>query len=527
MCSSDLISVLSYTGWKTGETQSVLTATPSCTTTYTATSPVASTPTTQCASAAAANYTFSYPTGTVTIQRKAAVITAASLNRTYGDNVPAVTWSYSGLVNGENGDAIVTGSPNCSTTYVSTSAFGTTPTTTCTGASAANYTFTYGGGSVANAKRPITVTASSPTVTYGDSIPSITPSYSAFQNGETSSVVSSTSCATTYTPTSAVATTPTTTCSGASAANYSFSYTGGAVTIQRKGLTVTASSPTVTYGDAVPSVTPSYAGLVNSESGSVVSGQSCTTAYVVTSNAGTTPATTCSGGTAANYAISYTAGHVTIQKATLHATASSPTVDYGDPVPAISSSYADLRNGDAPSVVGGESCSTAYVVTSNAGTTPATTCTGGTATNYQLSYAVGHVTIQKATLHVTASSPTVTYGDAVPTVAPIYADLRNGDPASVVTGQSCSTAYTATSAVATTPATTCAGGTATNYQPSYTAGSVTIQRKGLTVTASSPTVTYGDAVPTIAPSYAGLVNGESGSVVSGQSCATEIGRAHV
>ena len=85
------ISVLSYTGWKTGETQSVLTATPSCTTTYTSTTPVATTPTTQCASAAAANYSFSYPTGTVTIQRKAAVITAASPNRTYGDGVPAVT----------------------------------------------------------------------------------------------------------------------------------------------------------------------------------------------------------------------------------------------------------------------------------------------------------------------------------------------------------------------------------------------------------------------------------------------------
>ncbi len=476
------ITVLSYAGWKTGESQSVLTTAPTCSTTYTTASAVASTPTTVCVGAAAANYSFAYPTGTVTIQRKAAVITAASPGRTYGDNVPAITYSYSGLVNSENGDDIVTSGPNCTTSYVSTSAYGTTPTTTCTGAAAANYTFSYGAGAIAIAKRPVTVTASSPTVTYGDPVPSISPAYSAFSNGETSSVVSGTSCTTGYTRTTAVAVAPTTTCSGSTAANYSFSYTAGAVTIQRAPLTVTASSPAVTYGDPVPTVTPSYAGLVNGESGpSVVSGQSCSTAYAVTSDAGTTPATSCAGGSAANYSISYTAGRVTIGRATLHVTASSPTVTYGDPVPSVSPQYADLLNGDSPSVVSGQSCATAYAPTSHVATTPATTCSGGTAGNYTLAYTAGAVTIQRAPLAVTASSATLTYGDAVPAIAPGYVGFRNGDTASVVGGMTCATTYTPTTDAGQTPATTCHSGTAADYVLEYTAGSITVLQSSVSI----------------------------------------------
>ena len=88
-----------------------------------------------------------------------------------------------------------------------------------------------------------------------------------------------------------VASSPTTICSGATAANYSFSYTGGTVTIQRATVTVTASSPVVTYGDAVPAITPSYSAFQNSDTASVISGQSCSTVYEVTSAVVTTPAT--------------------------------------------------------------------------------------------------------------------------------------------------------------------------------------------------------------------------------------------
>ena len=129
----------------------------------------------------------------------------------------------------------------------------------------------------------------------------------------------------------------------------------------------------------------------------------------------------------------------------------------------------------------GQSCSTAYAVTSAVASSPVTSCAGGSAANYTLAYTAGHVTIQRATLHVTASSPTVTYGDAVPTITPAYADLLNGDPTSVVSGQTCSTTFTRTTDAGQTPVTSCQGGTAANYTLAYTPGSVTIMQSSVSI----------------------------------------------
>lgn len=89
------------------------------------------------------------------------------------------------------------------------------------------------------------------------------------------------------------------------------------LTITKAPLTITASSPTVTYGAAAPSITAAtFSGLVNSDASSVVTGISCNSAYTTTSAVGSLPATSCSGGTASNYTISYTAGSVIINQAT-------------------------------------------------------------------------------------------------------------------------------------------------------------------------------------------------------------------
>ena len=45
-----------------------------------------------------------------------------------------------------------------------------------------------------------------------------------------------------------------------------------------------------------------------------------------------------------------------------------------------------------------------------------------------------------------------------------------------------------------------------NYDPHYIVGAVTVNKHALTVTASSHNVTYGDAAPTVTPSYSGDPN---------------------
>ncbi|PYR96715.1 MAG: hypothetical protein DMG12_25680, partial [Acidobacteria bacterium] len=205
----------------------------------------------------------------------------------------------------------------------------------------------------------------------------------------------------------------------------------------------------------------------------------------------------------------------TVNKATLTVTASSPTVTYGDPAPTITASYSGFKNGqDATALTTEPVCTTAYTTTSDATTTPSTNCSGGSATNYTFSYVPGSVTVNTATLTVTASSPSVSYGDPVPTVTAGYSGFKNGQNATALTtAPTCTTAYTTASAVASSSATSCSGGVATNYSFSYVPGSVTVNTATLTVTASSPSVAYGDPVPTITPGYSGFKNSQDATAL--------------
>ncbi|MFM7694529.1 MAG: MBG domain-containing protein, partial [Actinomycetota bacterium] len=352
------------------ETSTALSTQPTCSTTYTVTTPVAAVladRTTSCVGAVAANYSFAYADGAVTVQRRLVTITASSPTVTYGDAVPAVTPSYA-LVNSET-STVLSAQPTCSTTYTATTPVAAVladRTTSCTGAAAGNYSFAYTSGVVTVQRKAAVITASSPTRTYGDPVPVVSPLYAGLVNGEAGADIVSTAptCTTAYLPTSVFGTSPSTSCAGAVAANYSFTYASGSVAIARKGVVVTASSPTVTYGDPVPAVSPAYAGLVNGEAAAdVVSGTSCTTAYARYAAVATTPVTSCSGATAANYSFAYVAGDVTITRAPLEVTASSALVTFCDPVPAITPSYAGLLGPDTAAVVSGLSCATAYTRT--------------------------------------------------------------------------------------------------------------------------------------------------------------------
>src|SRR5207253_988501 len=135
--------------------------------------------------------------------------------------------------------SVLTTARSCSTTYTDGSpASGSPYTTLCSGAAAANYTFSYVNGSVTVSKKDLTITASSDSVTYGDAATTITPSYAGFVNGQTASVLTTApSCSTTYTDGSPASGSPyPTSCSGAAAANYSFSYVAGSVTVGKADL---------------------------------------------------------------------------------------------------------------------------------------------------------------------------------------------------------------------------------------------------------------------------------------------------
>ena len=184
----------------------------------------------------------------VTVNRAPLVVTSSSASMTYGGSVPAVTASYSGFVNGDTSSSLTT-QPTCTTTARSSSPVGGYPST-CSGAADPNYSITYAAGSVNVDPAPLSVVASSGTMTYGASAPAISASYSGFVNGDTSSsLITQPTCSTAATSSSPVGNYPSS-CTGAADANYSITDVNGMVAVGAAPLVITALSGSTTYGTA-------------------------------------------------------------------------------------------------------------------------------------------------------------------------------------------------------------------------------------------------------------------------------------
>ncbi len=512
-----------YSGFVNGETPLSLAVQPTCSTTATSSSP-ASPPTypATCSGAIDSNYVVTYAAGAVTIGRAPLTITAASGSMAYGGSPPVITPAYSGFVNGDSASSLTT-KPTCSTAAAGGSpVLGSPYASSCSGAMDSNYTITYAAGTVTVSQAPLTVTASSLTMTYG-ATPAITPTYTGFVNGDApTSLTSPPTCSTTATSTSPVQGSPyASSCSGAVDPNYAFAYVSGTVAVTQAPLTVTGSSDAMTYGSTPPTVTPVYSGFKNGDNASSLTAQpTCSTTATATS-APSPPAypSTCSGAVAANYAVSYAAGAITVNPAPLRVTASSGTMAYGGTPPVISPTYSGFVNGDtAASLTTAAACTpTATSTSSVAGSPYASMCGGAVDPDYAFTYAPGVVTVSAVPLTITASNGSMTYGGTPPVITPAYGGFVNGDSASSLkTKPTCTTSAKSASPVGSPYPSSCNGAVDSNYAFTYANGSVTVSPASLTVTASSPSVPYGSTPPAITPEYSGFENGDTASSLTTQ-----------
>ena len=183
-----------------------------------------------------------------------------------------------------------------------------------------------------------------------------------------------------------------------------------------------------------------------------------------------------------------------------------------------------LKYGDAPVTLGATATSggvVTFTVVSGPGTVAGTelTITGagtivvradqaGDAT-----YTAGANTLDiitgKATLTATANDITTAYG-STPAYTITYTGFIGTDDASTL-----DTAPTASSTGTTvgSQTITASGGVDTNYDFTYVAGTLTITKAMLTVTANNQTIAYGDALPTFTVTYAGFVGTDDATVL--------------
>ena len=464
---------LTYSGFVNSETATVLTTAPGLSTTATTISNAGTYPITV-SGAAATNYAITHVDGTLTVNKATLTATASNGSKTYGSANPSFTVSYAGFVNGESATVIDT-APTATTTATTTSSVGTY-TVTAAGGVDTNYDFTYANGTLTVTKATLMATASSGSRAYGSANPSFTVSYTGFVNGESATVIDTAPTATTAATTTSTVGTYTVTAAGGVDTNYDFTYANGTLTVSQAALTATVADATRAYGIDNPAFTIGYTGFVNGEDASVIDIAPTTSTEATSTSAPGTYAIAIAGGTDNNYAITQVDGTLTVNKATLTATASSGSRTYGSANPAFTVSYTGFVNGEDASVIDTAPTATTVATSTSSVGTYTVTSAGGVDNNYAFTYTNGTLTVSKATLTATVADASRAFGTANPAFTIGYTGFVNGEDATVIdSAPTTSTEATSTSAPG-TYAIAIAGGTDNNYAITQVAGTLTVTK---------------------------------------------------
>jgi hypothetical protein len=398
---------VTYSGFVNGDDASDLTTAPTCTTTATSASPVATYPV-HCSGGVSPSYTFQYldDGATIVVNKRNLDVSGPTFSSTYGNTISAIqpVYDLTDFVNGDGPNTALT-APSCSVAATSASPVGNY-FTTCTGGSFANYSVTPHTGILTIGVRPLSITGATIGKTYGQTVTFTGTEFSvppgALVNGDQVQSV-------TLSSTGAPATAPANPAGypinvsnavGTGLTNYLIAFNPGHLSVDQATLTITANSRGKTYGQTVTFAGTEFKtdGLVNSDSVSQVtltSAGAAASASVLGSAYDITPSSATGTGLS-NYKINYQKGSLTVSPAPLTITASSAVVPLGGTVPAITPSYSGFVAGDGPSaLMPGPTCSTTAASGSPAGTYPSS-CSGAADSNYQIGYTGGTVKITYA-----------------------------------------------------------------------------------------------------------------------------------
>lgn len=395
-----------------------------------------------------------------------------STNRTYGEPNPNFTISYSGFVNGEDENVLIT-KPSLATTADKNSAVGTYPIT-ISGGKAKNYTLEYEEGVLTVNKASLGIQVMDAIKVYGDENPTFTLSYSGLKNNETAPEwITAPQFTTDARKSSDAGQYPITiTCEPK---NYTvLTNNSGTLTIEQAPLTIKANNVSMDYCGTLPTYTYSYSGFVNDDDEKVLtSNPTMETDITQTSNVGTYVITPC-GATAKNYVMTYIAGELTVKPITLTVKANNASRLYGDDNPDFELTYKGFVNNETKDVLNTEpTASTTATVKSYAGTYDISV-SGGKALNYTFSYKSGQLTITSRNLNAYVGDYERAYGEDNPIFVITYEGFVNNDTEkSLNTKPSAKTNATKTSNVGTYDI-TLSGGYSPNYIFTYGQGKLTI-----------------------------------------------------
>ena len=188
-------------------------------------------------------------------------------------------------------------------------------------------------------------------------------------------------------------------------------------------ITITAKNCTREYGDANPTFEYTI-------SGGSISGTPKITCSATKTSSVSTYTIMIEKGSVTNSNVTFVNGTLSITKAPLTITAKSYSRKQGEANPTFDVTYSGFKNGETSSVLTKKpTCSTTATSSSSPGTYDISV-SGASATNYDISYVKGKLTITKAdAVTITATSYTRIYGDTNPTFGYTYSGAAlNGTP---------------------------------------------------------------------------------------------------
>ena len=484
----------------------------------------------------------------------------SALSTTYGTPSPSTSFNVSGtnmtagiLVTPPTGFEVSTNNVNFSSTVTipgngaiaSTPVYirlaATTPVDTYSG----NIILSSAGAASVNVAMPastvspasLTISAFNQSKAYGTANPMLTAMYTGFVNGESyTSLTTPPTLSTTASTTSPAGTYPITAI-GAVDPNYRITYVAGTLTVVPGALTVTVVDQTKVYGLANPTLTVTYSGFANGDTGPNLTTQPTVTTAATTNSPVGTYIVIASDAIDPNYSIVYVEGTLTITPASLTITADNQTKVSGTPNPELTVSYSGFVNGDTgASLTTQPGVTTTATLTSPPGTYPITPA-GAADVNYNITYVTGTLTVTSPPPTITAAgnlSPLNTiYG--TPSTATIFTvagtNMTSGILVTPPAGFEVSTndiTYHSTVTVggpgtiesitvyirlaATTPVGTYSGNIvlsgngASDLDLSMPLS--TVSTTPLVITADNKSKIYGEANPILTASYTGFVNGD-------------------
>ena len=276
--------------------------------------------------------------------------------------------------------------------------------------------------------------------------------------------------------------------------------------IARAQLIITAENKTIVYGDALNSVTftVNYSGFVNGETAAVLGGTLAFTTpnevggapYEQGDDAGSRYAIKPSGLTSGNYEIVWRTGTLSVDTRDVTVTIKDQTTTYTGVTAVL-----DQDAYEATNVYGGEDLGIALSTDGvNAGDYAITASWSNN--NYDVTFAGswsgnqwGTLTIDPAPLTITAENKTIIYGDALTSVAfsVSYSGLVNDEQADEVLGGTLAfatantaggAAYAQGDAAGSTYSITASGLTSGNYTIKWLTGTLTVEKRVVTVKVS-------------------------------------------